>query len=328
MACDVETMANEIICGDCLEVMAGWPADSVDTVITDPPYGLKFMGHGWDHGVPGVPYWQEVLRVAKPGAFLLAFGGTRTWHRLAVAIEDAGWELRDTMMWLHGQGFPKNMDLSKALDKEAGAEREVVGRAIGRGSNSGSGTYGWSDASDKSDRTGYDATLPATPAAEKWDGWGTALKPAAEYIICATKPLTLTQVTGILARKIGGAICQLPLLVKRAESSSTSSPSVPAGASDSVAWRAVERCSTVADLFAVMGTLPLESMAPIPTSLSIGVSWLSILGEVLSAQSTFTTEMVTSLTTDLKILNSYPWLNTPACLMEAESCQRGTESNV
>jgi site-specific DNA-methyltransferase (adenine-specific) len=97
--------------GDCLEVMATMADNSVDAVVTDPPYGLSFMGKNWDHGVPGEAFWREALRVAKPGAHLLAFGGTRTFHRLAVAIEDAGWEIRDCVMWVYGSGFPKSHNL-------------------------------------------------------------------------------------------------------------------------------------------------------------------------------------------------------------------------
>ena len=94
----------ELLQGDCLAVMAGMDENSIDTIITDPPYGLSFMGKEWDHGVPGVPFWAEALRVAKPGAMLLAFGGTRTSHRLTCAIEDAGWQIRDCLMWLYGSG--------------------------------------------------------------------------------------------------------------------------------------------------------------------------------------------------------------------------------
>lgn len=97
--------------GDCRDVMDGMPADSIDSIICDPPYGLKFMGKGWDHGVPGPEYWIKALRVAKPGAHLLAFGGARMFHRLMVAIEDAGWEIRDTIMWVYGSGFPKSKNL-------------------------------------------------------------------------------------------------------------------------------------------------------------------------------------------------------------------------
>ena len=97
--------------GDCRDVMATLPAESVDAIVCDPPYGLSFMGKGWDHGVPGVDFWVEALRVLKPGGHLIAFGGTRTYHRLAVAIEDAGFEVRDCLMWLYGSGFPKSHNL-------------------------------------------------------------------------------------------------------------------------------------------------------------------------------------------------------------------------
>jgi site-specific DNA-methyltransferase (adenine-specific) len=92
-------------------------ADSIDSIVSDPPYGIDFMGKGWDHGVPGEVFWREALRVAKPGAHLLAFGGTRTFHRLTVAIEDAGWEIRDCVMWVYGSGFPKSHNIGKAIDK-------------------------------------------------------------------------------------------------------------------------------------------------------------------------------------------------------------------
>jgi site-specific DNA-methyltransferase (adenine-specific) len=111
----------KLLHGNCLEVMATLDAESVDSIVTDPPYGLSFMGKDWDHSVPGEAFWREALRVAKPGAHLLAFGGSRTYHRLACAIEDAGWEIRDCIMWVYGSGFPKSHDVSKAIDREAGA---------------------------------------------------------------------------------------------------------------------------------------------------------------------------------------------------------------
>ena len=188
--------------GDCREVMATLDAGSVDAIVTDPPYGLSFMGKGWDHGVPGVEFWTEALRVAKPGAHLLAFGGTRTYHRLACAIEDAGWEIRDCVMWVYGSGFPKSHDVSKAIDKAAGAEREVVGidhewiRRVGL-NHAPSGTY-----TDKCHGSvgpnGGKITAPATPAARQWSGWGTALKPAWEPIIVARKPLVGTVAENVL----------------------------------------------------------------------------------------------------------------------------------
>jgi hypothetical protein len=101
-------MSANVLCGDCLVVMPTLDAESVDAIVCDPPYGLKFMGKAWDHGVPGRPFWSAALRVAKPGAHLVAFGGTRTFHRLTCAIEDAGWEIRDVLSWLYGSGFPKS----------------------------------------------------------------------------------------------------------------------------------------------------------------------------------------------------------------------------
>jgi site-specific DNA-methyltransferase (adenine-specific) len=106
MRCD-----GVILQGDCLDLMPTLDAESIDAVVTDPPYGLSFMGKDWDHGVPGVAFWIEALRVAKPGAHLMAFGGTRTFHRLTVAIEDAGWEIRDCLGWLYGSGFPKSHNI-------------------------------------------------------------------------------------------------------------------------------------------------------------------------------------------------------------------------
>ena len=112
-----ENKGVQLYLGDCLDVLPTMPADSIDTIITDPPYGLEFMGKAWDHGVPGIPFWEAALRVAKPGAMMLAFGGTRTHHRLMCAIEDAGWVIRDVIMWVYGSGFPKSLDISKQLDR-------------------------------------------------------------------------------------------------------------------------------------------------------------------------------------------------------------------
>lgn len=196
-------------CGDCLEVVSTFEENSIDAIVTDPPYGLSFMGKNWDHGVPGQHFWEEFLRVAKPGAFLLAFGGTRTFHRLAVAIEDAGWELRDTLMWTYGTGFPKSMDVSKAIDKELGAERtKVVGTKLGR---PGMAKDGSNQSFDSSINTyGGGGTLntailaPATPEAQQWEGFGTALKPAWEPIILARKKPEGTVAKNAMKYGVGG----------------------------------------------------------------------------------------------------------------------------
>lgn len=193
------TPTTNLYLGDCRAVMADMDADSIDTIITDPPYGLEFMGKGWDKGVPGVEFWDAALRVAKPGAHLLAFGGTRTFHRLASAIEDAGWELRDMLMWVYGTGFPKSFDISKALDKLAGAEREVIG--IGHSGKTAI-MQGIGPASTAGGE--YAITAPATVEAALWDGWGTALKPAWEPIIVGMKPLAGSFVDNALAYGVAG----------------------------------------------------------------------------------------------------------------------------
>ncbi len=163
---------------------------SIDSVVTDPPYGLAFMGKKWDYDVPSVELWLEVFRVLKPGGHVLSFGGTRTYHRMVVNIEDAGFEIRDQLQWLYGSGFPKSHDASKGMDKAAGAEREVIGPKS---------TYrepqtpnGW----DCTKRAEFE-TAPSTTLAKQWQGWGTALKPANEPIVLARKPLVGTVAANI-----------------------------------------------------------------------------------------------------------------------------------
>lgn len=184
--------------------------DSIDSIVTDPPYGLNFMGEEWDRGVPGIAFWKELLRVAKPGAFLLAFGGTRTFHRLTCAIEDAGWEIRDCIMWVYGSGFPKSLDISKALDKMAGVERTIVGSKIGQPGYSlkhqGAGGVLSGRAGGSLDNSEGECaiTAPATDVARQWEGWGTALKPAWEPIIVARKPVEGSVAQNVLKYSTGG----------------------------------------------------------------------------------------------------------------------------
>lgn len=192
-------MSFKIFHGDCLETLQNAPDNSMDSIITDPPYGLSFMGKKWDYDVPTVEIWKECLRVLKPGGHLLAFGGTRTYHRLVVAIEDAGFEIRDQIQWLYGQGFPKSQDISKAIDKAAGAEREVVGTKD-VGPDMRGGNYENADG-----RMVANITAPATPEAQKWSGWGTALKPANEPICLARKPLSESTIAkNVLKHGTGG----------------------------------------------------------------------------------------------------------------------------
>lgn len=184
------------------------PSGSVHAVVCDPPYELGFMGKGWDSsGVAFDPAtWREALRVLRPGGYLLAFGGTRTYHRLTVAIEDAGFEIRDSigcLLWTYGQGFPKSLDVSKAIDKAAGAKREVVGP----GRHRVSGVFAYSGEGRPQDAAAYASadmpTIPATDAAVRWQGWGTALKPAWEPIVVARKPFAGSVASNVLTHGTG-----------------------------------------------------------------------------------------------------------------------------
>ena len=224
----------KIIHGDCLEELKRLEDNSVDAVITDPPYGLSntkptqvadvlaawvtgdtevvpakkggFMGKDWDSFVPPPAVWKECMRVLKPGGHMAVFAGARTQDLMGLSIRLAGFEIRDTLGWIYGSGFPKSMDVSKAIDKAAGAEREIIGRYTspdGRDrsapSNGVGAVYGrdgreWNKA----------ITAPATSDAQRWDGWGTALKPAIEPIILARKPLDGTVANNVLAHGVGG----------------------------------------------------------------------------------------------------------------------------
>ena len=193
----------QVLHGDCRDELELLPDNSVDSIVTDPPYELGFMGKSWDS--TGIAYdqrvWVQCLRVLKPGGHLLSFGGSRTYHRMACAIEDAGFQIRDQIMWVYGSGFPKSMAIDKQLDKQLGVEREVVGRNPNSRENSTkdntlfeSGTVG---------KTDY-ITKPSSEEAKKWEGWGTALKPAHEPIVLARKPLEGTVVNNILKHGVGG----------------------------------------------------------------------------------------------------------------------------
>ena len=228
--------------GDCLDVLP--TLDPVEAVVTDPPYGLEFMGQDWDKlnvvadpaavggfqdGAGGnsysririrygrsdpaqmqawfVQHFSAIRDALKPGGHLLAFGGTRTHHRLMVGIEDAGFEIRDVIMWVYGAGVPKSHDIGKGIDKDAGATREVIGRYTSPEGTTGphSGGHGLPLASFSADGSGRaDITTPSTDAATQWDGWGTALKPAWEPIIVARNPLAGTVAQNGLAHGVGG----------------------------------------------------------------------------------------------------------------------------
>jgi hypothetical protein len=196
--------------GDALDVLRELPDNSVDAVVTDPPYALGFMGKAWDTHTPGgFQQWcqawaAECLRILKPGGHLAAFGGTRTYHRLTSGIEDAGFEIRDSLHWIYGSGFPKSLDVSKALDKAEGAEREVVGvKRSGLAMNDQLNDDGWHNAGRGEAGKLVAVTAPATPEAQRWQGYGTALKPAHEPIVLARKPLSGTVAANVLQHGTG-----------------------------------------------------------------------------------------------------------------------------
>lgn len=233
----------EIYCGDSLVLMGEIPENTFDTCITDPPYHLTsitkrfgkknsapaqygkdgafgrvskgFLGKEWDGGDISfdVETWKKIYHVMKPGGILLCFGGTRTYHRIAVAIEDAGFILKDTIMWVYGQGFPKAYDISKGLDKRAKAERPVIGRAenaeeiMRRARQRPTNNEGLKRECREDEEWIYNRaniTAPATEEAKLWDGWATALKPAYEPIIVAMKPVDKTYVDNALNWGVAG----------------------------------------------------------------------------------------------------------------------------
>lgn len=318
--------------GDCREVMAEMDDECIDAIVCDPPYDLTsnkrggsgaasvnlatphgraristgqgggFMGKSWD--ATGVAFdpatWKECMRVLKPGGHLLAFGGSRTWHRMAVAIEDAGFEMRDSIAWLYGSGFPKSMDVSKAIDKAAGAAREVVGKSA----RHGGGIVGAGSSYEISPEV-PDITAPATDAAKHWEGWGTAMKPAFEPIVCARKPLNPVPWDWRLVATVHHALAGLLWLslsdAKRAEIRSASkNHALPE------AWcvSALVSAATGTSLDEFAKTATFNSQATASTCWNIVSSWSAILGALSDPTSTCTTSMKSSTTTGLRTLNS------------------------
>ena len=189
-------MKNKILCGDSLEVLKDFEDNYFDSVVTDPPYGLAFMGKKWDYDVPEVELWKEVYRVLKAGGHILSFAGSRTYHRMAVNIEDAGFEIRDMLGWLYGSGFPKSHNIGKAVDKLQGNKREVLGteKRLMQPSNSMGGGV---DGAKMGERT-------ISKGNSQWEGWGTALKPAHEPIVMARKPFNTSVAENVLTHGTGG----------------------------------------------------------------------------------------------------------------------------
>jgi site-specific DNA-methyltransferase (adenine-specific) len=200
-----------LLLGDCLDKLKELDDNSIDSIVTDPPYGLSFMGKKWDYDVPSQEIWEECYRVLKPGGYLLAFAGSRTYHRMAVRIEDAGFEIRDQIMWIYGSGFPKSLNLGKSLESKLvnGSSRYSGNKMETDGDIDIPGSQ-WQEAADRTMAEGEGAwsgksVKVENPIAKEWEGWGTALKPAHEPIVMARKPLSeKTVVDNVLEWGTGG----------------------------------------------------------------------------------------------------------------------------
>jgi DNA modification methylase len=337
---------------DCLNILRTLPAASVDAVVTDPPYGLAehrpadiaaaltawltgdrthvpdgkgFMSCAWDRFVPPPAVWDECLRVVKPGGHLLAFAGARTADLMGMSIRLAGFEIRDGIDWIYASGFPKSRDVSKAIDAAAGAEREVTGVADARNANTRTGVWGAADP-DSPNYTGSTfgtgvryVTAPATDEARRWQGWGTALKPAREPVVWAQKPLNLVPLDWRLVANVHHALAGLLWLslspAKRAELSSPSKNPEPPGAWCASA-RVTAALATSPDESGATGTFSSPALAS--TCSNIARSWNATLAALSDPTRTSTTSTVSSTTTALRTLNSLlapitSPTTTPAC---------------
>lgn len=198
-----------LLLGDSLSLLRQLPTNTIDAIITDPPYGIRIVNQKWDYDVPSVDVWSECLRLLKPGGHLLSFAGTRTQHRMAVNIENAGFEIRDMIAWVYGSGMPKSADISKVIDKAAGVNREVIGR-YKRPDGTPRNYEEWNKSNGvlpfdahKYQSQGCPVTAPATEDAKKWNGWGTALKPSLEPITMARKPFKGSTIDNVLTYGTG-----------------------------------------------------------------------------------------------------------------------------
>jgi len=310
---------NTVIQGDCLSVMRGMDDNSVSAVVTDPPYGISFMGKKWDYDVPSVEVWRECLRVLKPGGHLLSFAGTRTYHRMTVNIEDAGFEIRDMIAWVYGSGFPKSHNIGKAVDRLQGNKRKVLGTRV---TNVGMQGNNYKRGSKSGEVT-------VTEGNSSWEGWGSAIKPSQEPLILATKPLIIVPESVILSVQhlIGALLWELLLPAKRAELISALSHHEPR-----------EVCVSAHIIAGVYHLIrsgwSLEKMA-MSKSLeadkiicNIVELWDTILGVNYSRQNTFTTSMALSLTTELKTLSLLAYQIIQKCTTKERLRAFGVESNV
>ena len=283
---------NKIYNGDCLEVMKDIDDNSIDAVVTDPPYGISFMGKKWDYEVPSVKIWKECLRVLKPGGYLLSFASTRTQHRMCCNIEDAGFEIRDMLAWVYGSGFPISHNIGKAVDKMAGAERKIIGIKKHPTAKDRTGNKSPYQAENNHLNGNSNITAPATPEAQQWEGWGTNLKPAMEPLTLAQKSLSFNMKFNSFINKI---TCNLGEII----------------------WQSIAN-TLKQDMF------KLQEM--VLTALNTVLLWNSILTEISKNGNKFTISMELKMITELKILNFLLLQNTQEYInTKYQTFQNGTQ---
>ncbi len=313
----------KIIHGDCIEKLKELEDNSVDAIVTDPPYGLSFMGKKWDYDIPSTDVWKECLRVLKPGAFLLSFAGTRTYHRMAVNIEDAGFEIRDMISWLYGSGFPKSLNIGKQIDKIEGNERKFVCKnPANRPCNltKGETSTGWKS--------------PPRPDKDKgnseWEGWGTSIKPSNEPIVVATKPLNTLNHIDILCRLIEYVKdvernLKLKVVGLNEGKETIVQENVPIhqeGEKENLM-----ETGKVEALKEVMDTLQF-SLKEVNTNLNTILLWKNLLEEIYNEMNKSIISMESEMTTELKILNSLLYPNIQNFIILEKSKVNGNQSNV
>ena len=327
-----ETEHGTIYCGDSLEVLKGMADESVDCIVTDPPYGLSFMGKKWDYDVPSTELWTECLRVLRPGGHLLAFAGTRTQHRMAVRIEDAGFEIRDMIAWIYGSGFPKSRDIGKDIEKiNVGGIKNLKKIGSKKGIKGESGTQGFSYSKEYVPGVSIggkqiQGEIPIYEINNEWQGWGTALKPSQETICLAQKPIENSSV--IVYNDIKEVfICLLKLYVKTVEKSFTLNHQEQSVVSNIAQWIVESNINIQADLQEAMDMLQFLSKENM--NLNIVISWLNILVDLYKLRNTSTIEMVLSMTIELKILKSLEWENILQNITQVKNNKiSGTQQNV
>jgi DNA modification methylase len=318
--------------GDCLSLMGDMEDNSVDSIVTDPPYGLSFMGKKWDYDVPKVEIWKEALRVLKPGGYLLSFAGTRTQHRMCCNIEDAGFEIRDMIAWVYGSGFPKSLNIGKAVDKLQGNEREEIKdyQPFGRENRKSDGkakfgVEGWETKANPTD----------TKGTSEWEGWGTAVKPSWESLTYAQKPLHYVGYCSIMKENLTKLCSQIASDVKKKSKPTQAESSVE---KTSIAQENVEtqqeenqakkmETGKVEDINSEVDMLESVSEKE-NTALNTLSLWKSILEEVSDEEKMSTTSTELETIIDWKILSYCLSQTTPDIIIKANSNPNGLKSDV